>query len=96
MPTRKHSYDPNYAIPPGATIAAELDFIAVSRAEAAGRLGVSEEHLARMIRGDVAIDPEMAQRLEVLLEIPVRFWVSAQAYYDELKSKLEREASCSS
>ena len=81
-------------MPPGAAIRLTLEAIAMSRAEAAERLGVSEECLARMIRGEVPIDPEMAQRLEVVLEIPTRSWVSAQAYYDELKSKLERRASC--
>lgn len=96
MPTSKHPYDPNYAVPPGAAIRLTLEAIAMSRAEAAERLGVGEECLARMIDGEVPIHPEMARRLEIVLQIPVRFWASAQATYDELKDKLQRRASSTS
>lgn len=96
METRKHRFRPRYVVAPGAAIHLTLEAVAMPHADAARRLGVSDEHLAHMIGGEVPIDPEMAKRLEVVLEIPVRFWVSAQATYDELKDKLQRRASCSS
>ncbi len=92
MTERKHAFDPAWAVPPGAAIRMTLEAVGMSQADAATRLGISEKHLSRIINGEARVTPDVAVKLEIVLEIPTRFWASAQAYYDELKAKIEQRA----
>ena len=58
----------------------------MTRAEVARRLGVPANRITQILRGQRAITPETALRLEALFGWPAAYWLQNQAEYD-----LERE-----
>lgn len=68
---------------PGGVIEDALNSLNLSTANGAKELGVSRSQLHRVIRGDCAISPEMALRLEKVIGSTVTTWLHAQAAYDE-------------
>ncbi len=52
------------------------------RAEVARRLGVPANRITQIIKGQRAITPETALRLEVLFAWPAGYWLQNQAEYD--------------
>lgn len=47
-------------------------------------------HVSQLINGDVHLTPEMAERLELVLGLPARFWNNLEAIHQEklVKAKL--------
>ena len=45
-------------------------------------LGMTREHLSRILNGHTPITPDIASRLEVLTKTPASQWLSMQAEYD--------------
>ena len=72
---------------PGRVIGDSLTYLNLSVAQGAQALGVSRSHLHRVIRGDSAISPEMALRLETVIGSTVTTWLRAQAAYDEAQMR---------
>ena len=68
---------------PGEVIEDALECLNLSTANGAKALGVSRSQLHRVIRGECAISPEMALRLEKVIGSTVTTWLHAQAAYDE-------------
>lgn len=52
---------------------------------------MSEKHISRLINGEVALTPETALKLEMVLEIPAKFWNNLEAIYREKIVKAEDE-----
>jgi addiction module HigA family antidote len=67
---------------PGESIKSELEELKIPVATAAKSLGVTRQQLYRVLRGDSAITPEMAMRLEKSLGGTARLWLAMQAAYD--------------
>jgi addiction module HigA family antidote len=67
---------------PGRLIKAELDALNVSVAEAADRIGVTRQQLYRIIKGESAISPDMALRLEKALGSTADAWLRMQMSFD--------------
>ena len=53
-------YLPNYAVPPGATLAEVLDERGMSQAELAQRTDLSAKHINRIVNGHVRISTDVA------------------------------------
>ena len=68
---------------PGRDIEFALEYLNLSTAKGAKALGVSRSQLHRVIRGECAISPEMALRLEKVVGSTVGSWLRMQAAYDE-------------
>ena len=68
---------------PGGVIEDALEYLNCSVAKGAKALGVSRSQLHRIIRGQSAISPEMALRLEKVVGSTMGTWLCAQAAYDE-------------
>ena len=68
---------------PGGVIEDALEYLNCPVAEGAKALGVSRSQLHRVIRGQCAISPEMALRLEKVIGSTMGTWLRAQAAYDE-------------
>lgn len=85
---RSRSY---IATPPGATIKEQLNDRGMSQKEFAARMDMSEKHISRLINGEVAITPETALKLEMVLGIPAKFWNNLEAIYREKIVKAEDE-----
>lgn len=79
------------ATPPGVTIKEQLDDRGMSQKEFASRMGLSEKHVSKLINGEVHLTPDVAERLEMVLGIPARFWNNLEAIYQEKLIKVKRE-----
>jgi len=67
---------------PGALIKADIEALGYSVAAAAKGLGVTRQQLYRVIKGDSAVTPDMALRLEKALGGEADFWLRMQSAYD--------------
>lgn len=68
---------------PGDTIQEHIDFIGMSQAELAGRMGRSVSKLNELIKGKAPITPETAQKLEYILGVDAGFWLNLEKEYQE-------------
>ncbi len=76
---------------PGRLVKDEIDALGLSVAQAAQGLGVTRQQLYRVIKGECAISPEMAVRLEKGIGSSAAAWLRIQMNYDLAKLR-ERSA----
>jgi HTH-type transcriptional regulator / antitoxin HigA len=81
-------YEPDYAVPPGETLADVLEDRGMSQAELARRTGVSAKHINMILKGSAVITPDTALKLERVLNIPARIWNALEANYQGHLSRL--------
>ena len=81
------------ATPPGATVKEQIVDRGMSQKEFAARMEMSEKHISKLINGDVQLTHDVANRLEMVLGIPSKFWINLEANYREkiVKAKAENE-----
>ena len=82
-------YEPDYAVPPGETLAEVLDDRGMSQAELARRTGLSAKHINLILKGSASITPDTALKLEHVLNIPARIWNALEANYQGHQSRLD-------
>ena len=92
MTTTQAGTLPNYAVPTGEFIAEWMEDNALNAAELARRLDVSRKHVSELLRGLVALTPDMALRLERVTGVPARTWSNLEALYQEDRARLAAEA----
>ena len=89
MPTTtKPGFAPDYAVPPGDTLADILEERDMTQTELARRLGVSLKHVNQVVKGVAPISPDLALRLEKVLGSTAAFWLTREAQY---QAKLAKE-----
>ena len=81
-------YEPDYAVPPGETLAEVLEDRRMSQAELARRTGLSAKHINLILKGTAPITPDTALKLERVLNIPARIWNALEANYQGHLSRL--------
>lgn len=69
-------------VAPGELLSEELRAKRISHPDAAHRLGLTEEQLARLLAGDHRIDDVLAIQLGRLIKTSASYWQSLQAEYD--------------
>ncbi len=79
------------ATPPGATIREQLRDRKMNQKEFALRMDMSQKHISKLINGEVALTPDVAMRLEMVLGIPSHFWNNLEALYREKLLMVEAE-----
>lgn len=67
---------------PGALIRQELEHLGYSTAEAAEALGVTRQHLHKIITGRGNLTPDMALRLERAIGGTADAWLRMQGHFD--------------
>ncbi|OXT01644.1 addiction module antidote protein, HigA family [Notoacmeibacter marinus] len=67
---------------PGELVKSDLEALKLSVAKGADALGVTRSQLHRVIKGDSAISPEMAVRLEAVIGGSADTWLRMQSAYD--------------
>ena len=67
--------------PPGDTIQEHIDFIGMSQAELAERMGRPKEKINEIIKGKEPITTATAFQLEHVLGIPAAFWMKRESTY---------------
>lgn len=81
----------NIAIPPGMTIEEVLENRNMTQKEFAVRMNLSEKHVSQLINGDVALTPEVADRLARVFGVEAAFWNNLEGNYREMLIKVRRE-----
>lgn len=84
-------FAPDWASPPGDTIADLLEERGWSQQELAQRLDYSEKHVSQLINGKVPLTDDAAARLASVLGASVGFWLKREAQYREQLAKLDAE-----
>jgi HTH-type transcriptional regulator/antitoxin HigA len=72
---------PDWASPPGDTLAALLDERSMSQTDLAKRLGVTLKHVNRIVKGAASISAELALGLEKVFGAPASFWMTREAHF---------------
>lgn len=75
---------------PGDTIQEHIDFIGMSQAELAERIGRSVPKLNELIKGKSSITRDTAQKLEFVLGVPASFWLNLEKQYQEELLEIEK------
>jgi HTH-type transcriptional regulator / antitoxin HigA len=83
-----HEFSPDWASPPGDTIADILRERAVSIIEFARRLGETPEYANDLLQGRATITIAIARQLERVLGASVEFWMSRDFQYRQDTSRL--------
>jgi len=91
-PGTTYGYEPDYAVPPGATLEEVLERHGMAQADLARRTGLSAKHVNQMIKGAASISPEIALRLERATGVPARIWNSLEAAYQVERSRKQEAA----
>lgn len=92
MKVRKElTYAPDHAVPPGETIREQMEHYGWTLLELATRLNTTSQTLNRIFKGEQAISLEMANRLELVLNAPARFWNTLELNYREQRTRLEEK-----
>lgn len=74
-------------IPPGETLAEEIEFIGMTQQEFARKADLSPELVHAIIRGKASITETTAERLEKVLGVPSRLWINLETRYQLTKSR---------
>jgi len=75
---------------PGDRIQEHIDYIGMSQAELAERLGRSVPKLNELIKGKAPITKETAAKLAYVLGIPASFWLNLEKFYQEELLQIEQ------
>ena len=78
--------------PPGDTLQEHLDFIGMSQAELAERMGRPKEEIIDLIKGREPITTATAFQLEKVLGIPVNFWLNRENTYRNEFYELQQQS----
>jgi HTH-type transcriptional regulator/antitoxin HigA len=81
--TSKLPYEPDYAVPPGATLLETIDTLGIDQRELAMRSCLSVKHINQIIHGKSPISHESAIAFERVLGVPARFWNTLESNYQE-------------
>jgi HTH-type transcriptional regulator/antitoxin HigA len=84
----KLAFKPDYAVPPGATLAETLAALGMDQAELARRTGLSTKHVSQVINGHASLSPDTAIVLENATGVSARLWINLQANFDEVKARV--------
>ena len=87
---RKFRFDPDYAVPPGATLEETMEALGMTQRELADRTGLTVQTLNRITKGEQPITYETANKLELVTGTPASFWNNLEAQYREQLSKINQ------
>jgi plasmid maintenance system antidote protein VapI len=86
------AFEPDWAIPPGATIAAILASRSLSRESFAESLGESVDTVQRLLLGLEALNDDLAERLSGCLGASRAFWMNRQTQYQSDIERIRKQA----
>ena len=87
--TARYAYEPDYAVPPGATLLETIEVQGIAQKELAQRTGFTEKHISQIIQGKVPISPDAAIRFERVTGVPAHLWNALEAKYQERLARQE-------
>jgi HTH-type transcriptional regulator/antitoxin HigA len=75
------TFEPNFAVPPGETLAETLESFSMTQAELAERMGRPVKTINEIVAGKAAITSDTALQLEKVLGVPASFWTNHERIY---------------
>ena len=75
--------------PPGDTIQETIDAMGMRQNELAERMGKAENKINDIIKGKEPISVDTALKLEQVLGIPAKFWLTRETNYREELARIE-------
>ncbi len=88
----RYRYEPDYAVPPGATLQETIDALGIDQRELAIRTGLSAKHINQIIKGHAPITHDTALRMERVTGVPARMWNNLEANYREQLARRAEKA----
>lgn len=79
----RYAYEPDYAVPPGATLQETIDSLGMTQRELALRTGMAPKTINEIINGKAPITPATSVLLERVTGIPARMWNNLESNYRE-------------
>ena len=79
------------AVPPGKVIREVMDNRGISFDELVQYLEVSDTFIYDLLEGDVELTAEIANKLELLFDVPASFWMNYEKIYREKLEKVNAE-----
>lgn len=86
---RQNPFEPDYAVPPGATLEETMESLGMSQRDLADRTGLTVQTLNRIFKGEQPITYETANRLELVTGIEAAFWNNLETQYRGQLAKIE-------
>ena len=86
---KTYPFQPDYAVPPGATLKETLEAKGLSQADLAVRSGMAEKTISQIVNGIAPISCETAEKLELVLGIPASFWNASERTYRQMLVKVD-------
>lgn len=87
-------FNPDWVSAPGDTIEDILEAKKISHDEFAAKCELTTDQADLLIRGDLEITTELAQKLSSVLGAPADFWIRREAHYREGLSKGLKRCTC--
>ncbi len=81
MLTKKHTFNPDYVVPPGWLLEERLETKGMSSTEFAHRCGQSPQLIEEIIAGKAPINPEIALHFERILSLESSIWLGIESDY---------------
>lgn len=88
---KTHTFEPDFAVPPGETLKEVADSLGMSQKELADRTGLTVQTINRILKGDQPITFETANRLELTTGVPARMWNNLESQYREQLAKIAKK-----
>jgi len=90
--TEKYTFEPDYVVPPGATLKEVLESKGMSQADLALRAGMAEKTVSQIVNGIAPISFETSEKLELVTGVPATFWNRRELSYREGMARREEAA----
>lgn len=89
MGTNTYKFAPDWLhlLPPGTSILQAIKDLGLSQVNFAERMGYSEKHIYKLLKGEASITQDTAMRLEKVLNNSARFWMNMENIYREALAK---------
>ena len=79
------------AVSPGATIQEQLDRLNMSVEEFSQNMQITQDDTKDLLDGVLRITPDIAERLEQVIDIPAKYWQNLDnQYMNKLRAMFER------
>lgn len=86
--TRRYEFQPDYAVPPGATLQETIDSLGMTQRDLAVRTGMAPKTINEIVKGKAPITPDTAVLLDRVTGVPARMWNSLESNYREQLAKI--------
>lgn len=87
--TIRYPHEPDYAVPPGATLAETIESMGMDQRELARRADLAEKTVSQIINGHAPITHDTAIKLERVTAVPARMWNNLETAYRERRARIE-------